>query len=200
MTGQVSILPPTSFEGILFVSACLLWVLSEVIGSGIVPRLRRGSDKIKRNDNGSALLIRVLVYVSVFIAILFAIKNIATLPGWVFYPGIALMVAGIFVRQWSIFILGRFFTPVVSVQKSQKVVDNGPYRFIRHPSYFGMLLTMIGTGLALQSWGGVLVILVMSGIAFGYRIHIEEKFLVSELGDDYIRYMKRTKRLIPFVF
>ncbi len=191
---------PTSFENILFGLACLLWVLSEAIGGGIIPRLRRGGDAIKRNDNGSALLIRVLVYVSVFIAILLAIKNIATLPGWVFYPGIVLMIAGIFVRQWSIFILGRFFTQVVSVQKSQKVVNNGPYRFIRHPAYSGMLLTMIGIGLALQSWGGVLVILVMSGIAFGYRIHVEEKFLVSELGDDYVRYMKRTKRLIPFVF
>lgn len=127
------------------------------------------------------------------------VKNIAMLPDWFFYPGIFLMVIGILVRQWAIIILGRSFTLAISVQKNQKVVDYGPYRFIRHPSYLGMFLTVIGIGVALRSWGGILVILVLFGLAIGYRIHIEEKFLVSELGDDYIQYMKRTKRLIPFV-
>src|SRR5271157_35620 len=190
---------PTSFENIIFGAACLLWVLSAVVGGGIIPWLRRSGGNVKKNDSGSVLLIRVLVYVSVFIAILLAIKNMAMLPNWFFYPGIVLMVIGIFLRQWSIFILGRFFTLTVGVQKNQKVVDYGPYRFIRHPSYLGLFMIMIGIGLALCSWGGVLVILAMSGLAFGYRIHIEEKVLVSELGDDYIQYMKRTKRLIPFV-
>jgi protein-S-isoprenylcysteine O-methyltransferase Ste14 len=190
---------PTSFENILFGLVCLLWILSEAIGGGIIPWLRRSGGDIKRKDSGSVLLIRVLVYVSVFIAILLAVKNIAMLPNWLFYPGIFLVVIGILVRQWAIFILGRFFTLTVSVQKNQKVVDYGPYRFIRHPSYLGLFIIMIGIGVALCSWGGILVILVMSGLAFGYRIHIEEKVLVSELGDDYIQYMKRTKRLIPFV-
>jgi protein-S-isoprenylcysteine O-methyltransferase Ste14 len=62
-----------------------------------------------------------------------------------------------------------------------------------------MFLTVIGIGVALRSWCGILVIIVILGLAIGYRIHIEEKFLVSDLGDDYIRYMKRTKKLIPFV-
>jgi protein-S-isoprenylcysteine O-methyltransferase Ste14 len=60
-------------------------------------------------------------------------------------------------------------------------------------------MTFIGIGVAIQSWGGILVILVLFGVAIGHRIHIEEKVMISELGDDYIRYMKRTKRLIPFV-
>ena len=164
------------------------------------PWLRRSGGDIKKKDSGSVLIIRVLVYVSVLIAILLTVKNIAMLPNWFFYPGIFLMVIGILVRLWAMFILGRFFTLTVSVQKDQKVVDHGPYRFIRHPAYLGLFMIMIGIGLALCSWGGVLVILVMSGLALGYRIHIEEKVLVSEIGDDYIRYMKRTKRLIPFVF
>jgi protein-S-isoprenylcysteine O-methyltransferase Ste14 len=109
------------------------------------------------------------------------------------------MAVGILVRQWSILVLGRFFTTTVSVQKNQKVVDYGPYRFIRHPSYLGMLMTFIGVGVALQTWGGILVILVLYGIAIGCRIRIEEKVMISELGDDYIQYMKLTKRLIPFI-
>jgi protein-S-isoprenylcysteine O-methyltransferase Ste14 len=58
---------------------------------------------------------------------------------------------------------------------------------------------LLGIGIALQSWGGVLAIVVVSGLAIGYRIYIEEKVMVLELGDDYVQYMKRTKRLIPFV-
>jgi protein-S-isoprenylcysteine O-methyltransferase Ste14 len=63
-----------------------------------------------------------------------------------------------------------------------------------------MSLIVIGIGVTLQSWVGILVILVIFGLALGYRIHVEEKFLVSELGDDYIQYMKKTKQLIPFRF
>ncbi len=191
---------PTSLENIIFGLACLLWILTEVIGGGIIPWLRRSGGNVKKKDSGSILLIRVLVYVSVIIAILFALNNIAMLPNWFFYPGIFLMIIGIIVRQWSIFILGRFFTLTVGVQKNHKVVDHGPYRYIRHPSYSGLFMIMIGIGLALCTWGGALAILVLSGLAFGYRMYVEEKVLVSELGDDYIQYMKRTKRLIPFVF
>ncbi len=139
------------------------------------------------------------MYVSVMIAIWFDLENIAMLPDWVFYPGIMIIVIGIIVRQWAIFVLGRFFTTTVSVQKSQKVIDHGPYRYIRHPSYLGIFLIIVGIGLALHTWGGILVLLVMNGIALGYRMHVEEKVLVSELGDDYVQYMKRTKRLIPFI-
>jgi protein-S-isoprenylcysteine O-methyltransferase Ste14 len=190
---------PSTFEFILFVSLILIWILSEAISGGIIPWLRRSGGKINRKDRGSNLLLRVSSYVSIFIAFVLAISNIAMLPDWFFYPGIFLMVIGILVRQWAMFTLGRFFTLTVGVQKSQKVVDYGPYRFIRHPSYSGMLMTAIGIGVALHTWGGILVILALLGLAIGYRILVEEKFLASELGDGYVQYMKRTKRLIPFV-
>jgi protein-S-isoprenylcysteine O-methyltransferase Ste14 len=193
-------LSPTSLEGTLLVSVLVLFVLSEHIGGGIIPWLRRSGGNIKRKDSGSKLLISGSLFVSIIIAIWFAENNIAILPDWLFYPGIFLMVMGILVRQWAIFILGRFFTTTVSVQKNQKVVDYGPYRYVRHPAYSGLLMVIIGLGAALQSWGGILVMLVIFGLAIGYRIQVEEKVLVSELGDDYIQYMKKTKRLVPSVF
>jgi protein-S-isoprenylcysteine O-methyltransferase Ste14 len=192
----------TGFEAVLFSLMIVLWILLEIVDSGIIPVLRRRGWAISRKDNRSSLsnnLLRLSLYVSIIIAMMLTIKNIAMLSGWFFWPGVFLMVIGILVRQWAIFTLGRFFTLNISVQKNQKVVDYGPYRFIRHPSYLGMFLTVIGIGIALRSWGGILVILVIFGLAIGYRIHVEEKFLVSELGDDYIQYMKKTKRLIPFV-
>jgi protein-S-isoprenylcysteine O-methyltransferase Ste14 len=189
----------TIFETILFVSLILLWNLLEIISVGIIPKLRGGGEAIKKKNNWSTLFLRVSAYVSVFSAILLAEFKIAMLPNGFFYPGIFLMVIGILVREWAIFTLGRFFSLTISVQKNQTVVDYGPYRFIRHPSYLGLFLTIIGIGVALQSWGGTLLILVIFGLSIGYRIHVEEKFLVSELGDDYIQYIKKTKRLIPFI-
>jgi protein-S-isoprenylcysteine O-methyltransferase Ste14 len=190
----------TSFETILLESLVLLWFLLEIIGGGIIPWLRRNGEAVKRKDSGSKLLVSAALFVSVYVAIMLINNNIAMLPGWFFYPGVFLMVAGLLLRQWAIFVLGRFFTTIVTVHKNQKVVDVGPYRYIRHPAYSGLLIFGIGLVVALQSWGGVLAILVILGLAIGYRIHVEEKVLVTELGDDYSQYMKKTKRLIPFVF
>lgn len=189
----------TNLETILFSLVVGLWVLSEVVGGAIIPMLRRRGGAIKRKDKGSKPLISISLYVSIIIAMILVLNNIAMLPDWFFYPGIFLVVIGILVRQWAIFVLGQYFTTIISVQKNQKVVDHGPYRFIRHPSYLGLFLTLLGIGIALRSWVGILVILVICCLAIGYRMHVEEKFLVTELGDDYIQYMKRTKRLIPFV-
>jgi protein-S-isoprenylcysteine O-methyltransferase Ste14 len=95
--------------------------------------------------------------------------------------------------------LGRFFSLTVRVAEDHRVVEKGPYRLVRHPSYTGVLITFIGLGLAVQSWGALLVLLGVFSAAFGYRMRVEEKTLLSELGDNYASYMKRTKRLIPYL-
>ncbi len=65
--------------------------------------------------------------------------------------------------------------------------------------YTGQIVSFIGLGLAMQSWAAILVVLVASGIRYGIRIRVEERLLVSKLGNNYVQYMKRTKRLIPFI-
>jgi protein-S-isoprenylcysteine O-methyltransferase Ste14 len=121
------------------------------------------------------------------------------LPDWLFYPGIILMLLGIAIRQWAIAVLGRFFSLNVQVVEDHRVVDKGPYRLIRHPAYTGLLITFIGISLAVQSLGALLVLLAVFTVSFGYRIRVEEKTLLSELGENYASYMKRTKRLIPYL-
>jgi protein-S-isoprenylcysteine O-methyltransferase Ste14 len=135
---------------------------------------------------------------SIIITFSFAASGVAMLPNWVFYPGIV-MVLGIVLRQWSIAVLGSFFSNMVGVQTGQKVADKGPYHLVRHPAYTGGLLTLVGLGLALQSWGAVLLLMLIFSLAYGYRIYIEERVLVSELGDEYVKYAKRTKRLVPYI-
>jgi len=190
---------PSSIAALVFYIMYLLLILSEVMGGVILPRLHRRGTEITKKDKGSSQLISLGNFVSVVIVFSFALSGTAMWPSWVYYPGILLMVLGIVLRQWSMAVLGSFFSGTVGVQEGQKVVDKGPYRLVRHPSYTGGLLIFVGMGLALQSWGAVLLIVLIFGLAFGYRIYVEEKVLVSEFGEEYVEYTKRTKRLIPYI-
>jgi protein-S-isoprenylcysteine O-methyltransferase Ste14 len=144
-----------------------------------------------------------LIFFSVFaaltIAFFFGYSGIGQLPDWAFYPGIVLIMVGVIVRQWAIAVLGRFFSLMVRVAEDHKVVDKGPYRLVRHPSYTGVLVTFVGLGLAVQSWAALVGLLLVFGLAYGYRMRVEEKTLSRELGPDYVGYMKRTKRLLPYL-
>jgi protein-S-isoprenylcysteine O-methyltransferase Ste14 len=184
---------------VLFDFAYFVWIASEIFGAMLIPRLRRRSATRVKRDRGSAALVMVTVFLSISIAFAFGYTGIGMLPDWVFYLGISLMFLGVLVRQYAIAILGRFFSLTVQIAEDHKVVDKGPYRLVRHPSYTGILITFIGLSLAVQSLGALLVLLAVFGISFGYRMHVEERTLTSELGQDYASYMRRTKRLIPFL-
>jgi len=191
----------TTTEIVLFGIAFFIWAASEIIGSIILPRIRhcRAGTKLERKDKNSALAVNLGIIASIYIAFGFSLVRVAVLPEWVFYPGIALMFGGMILRQWSIAILGGFFSVMVSVQEGQTIIRKGPYRFIRHPSYTGTLMTLTGIGLAVQSWGALLTLLIVSGIVYRYRISVEEKALVEQFGNEYVAYVHDTKKLIPFI-
>ncbi|MBA3607929.1 MAG: isoprenylcysteine carboxylmethyltransferase family protein [Chthoniobacterales bacterium] len=115
------------------------------------------------------------------------------------YAGVALFVAGLFLRWWAIITLGRFFTVDVSIEKDHEVVERGPFRLVRHPSYSGVLLALVGFALTLGNWAAWLVVLLPIALAFNYRMKVEEA-LSNALGSRYTDYMKRTKRLVPLVY
>lgn len=117
-----------------------------------------------------------------------------------FAAGLVLMVAGFGVRQWSILTLGRFFTIDVRVAQDQTVVDRGPYRWVRHPSYTGLVLFFVGVGLALGNWASLLVLAVLPTLGLLARIRSEERVLVASLGEDYRRYAAGRRRLFPGVW
>jgi protein-S-isoprenylcysteine O-methyltransferase Ste14 len=190
---------PTTTTASIFFVVYAVWLFSELVIGGIIPHSRRRGAPIRYEDKSSRPLISLTMFLSLVIAFLFASSGVASLPSGAFYLGIGLMMAGIVLRQWSIAVLGRYFSRTVGVQEGQAVVDRGPYRLVRHPAYTGSLLTMVGLGFVLQSWGAVLVLIAFFGVAFGYRIHVEEGVLTSKLGDEYVAYSKRTKRLIPYV-
>lgn len=120
--------------------------------------------------------------------------------GAVFYVGLALMGAGLALRAAAIAQLGRYFVPEVAIQPGQRVLDRGLYRYLRHPSYTGTFITIVGYALALGNWLSVAVMLVVPGLVYGWRMRVEEAALTEAFGDEYRAYMRRTKRLLPFIW
>ena len=114
--------------------------------------------------------------------------------------GVVLFVSGLLLRWWAIVTLGRFFTVDVTIEKDHELVERGPFRMVRHPSYTGVLLAFVGVALSLGNWAALLVILLPIGAVFIHRMNVEENALSGALGPQYTGYMRRTKRLIPFIY
>jgi protein-S-isoprenylcysteine O-methyltransferase Ste14 len=185
---------------VIFDTTYAVWIITELFGAALIPRLRQRGMTRANKDRGSRALVMSTAFLSIVVAFSFGYAGVGLLPDWAFYPGIFLILLGVLVRQVAIAVLGRFFSLEVSIAEDHKLVDNGPYRFIRHPSYAGILISFVGLGFAVQSLGALVVLLGLFSVSFGYRIRVEERTLLSALGQDYASYMKRTKRLIPFLF
>ncbi|MFG1785714.1 methyltransferase family protein [Rhodococcus oryzae] len=133
------------------------------------------------------------------ISLLVTSTVITTGAVWYFVAGLAIAAAGQGMRLRAVYELGAAFTFRVQVAPGQTVVDTGLYRWIRHPSYTGALICALGFTIAYTNWLAPLAVL---GLVLGYVVRIphEERTLAEGLGEPYRQYMRRTKRLIPFVF
>ena len=114
--------------------------------------------------------------------------------------GAVLALGGMALRVWSVATLGRYFTFVVRVTGDQPVIETGPYRLIRHPSYAGALLTAVGIGLSLRYALAPLIVALPAFVGFAVRMRIEEQALADGIGPAYRAYMAHTKRIIPFLY
>lgn len=186
---------------VLFYGLIVLWVGSEW---WLQWRRRAAAVGAQRRDRGSLRLISVLIYAGVFFAVLFSYKPLLQFaPTWrapLFWCGLLLMAAGIAFHWWAIKALAKFFTVDVAVHRDHKLVQDGPYRWLRHPSYTGSLATFFGMALVLGNGASLLCLMLPVIVAFGYRIRVEEQALRDAFPVDYPAYAARTKRLLPFIW
>jgi protein-S-isoprenylcysteine O-methyltransferase Ste14 len=117
-----------------------------------------------------------------------------------FIVGTVIVILGIALRQWSVLALGKFFTVQVQIRSDQTVVDTGPYRWVRHPSYTAIIMSFVGIGVALENWLSLLVLIVVPTIGLVVRIRVEEKALLASLGEPYRAFSVSRARLIPKVW
>ena len=182
---------------LLFNATLIVWLLAEVRQSR-----RRRHDAVDQ-DAGSRNVIRVTIVTAFFLA------GVASGVRWgrihaprteLFAVGIVLMWAGIGFRFWAFATLGRYFTFTVMTSADQPVVSSGPYRIVRHPSYAGALLALIGIAFVQGSWLSLAVNIVIPAVGMVNRIRVEESALVAALGEPYVAYAAGRKRLMPFVW
>lgn len=178
----------------LSVAAFTLGEFSQVL------RVRRGA--------ATADLRAELVFRAVFfVGILMLPTGRALVPGAVLGGGAGVFALGAIVgwlglllRWWSFLTLGSFFTTIVKTSPDQPVVERGPYRVLRHPSYTGLLLAVLGSGVMLGNWVATLCSVVLVLAALAYRLLGEERALAAALGDAYVTFARDRARLVPFVW
>lgn len=110
--------------------------------------------------------------------------------------GAALTFLGLLFTVWARICLGRNWSSVAAVKVDHELVTGGPYRWVRHPIYSGLLLAFVGTALAIGQWRGVLAV-VLSLIAIAQRILVEERFMREQFGNSYNTYAQRVRALVP---
>ena len=174
-----------------------LWAFSAEL------RFVGGARRRSRQDAGSTRVI----YLAGLIAVIGAFSMATGWPASMMAPrrlplylaGIACLIAGGLLRRHCFAMLGSRFTYVVQATPDQTVVEQGAYKYVRHPSYTAGLLLYGGIGLALGNWASLAFSVIPLALAYCYRIAVEERALVQTIGAPYSDYMKRTNRLIPYV-
>ena len=192
--------PGTALPNVFNVAFCI-WIFIETSVLVVTAfRGRRNPEEKTKSDRCSMLLIAIGVFLAVAVNPLLILCFRFVLPLPFFWAGIAFMALGLFLRVYSVWILGNSFTPTVQVASGQKIVQAGPYRCIRHPAYAGTILGIFGISVAFRSPLAILAALLILAAVYGYRIRIEEKVLEETFGPEYTEYETHTWRLVPYVW
>jgi protein-S-isoprenylcysteine O-methyltransferase Ste14 len=112
--------------------------------------------------------------------------------------GAALTFIGLAFSVWARFTLADNWSSDVQVKRGHELIVEGPYRWVRHPIYTGLILAFVGTALAVGEWRAVLGV-AFAALAFWRKLSIEEKAMRGEFGEAYVRYAERVPALIPFI-
>jgi protein-S-isoprenylcysteine O-methyltransferase Ste14 len=183
----------------IFTIIWICWFLSEILLNRLFRSKMKNSKELDRN---SLRLIWITIIVSISLGVFIEIHSPAPIArsNYIRYLGLLVIICGMIIRFSAIRTLGKFFTVDLAINKEHRLIRNGLYKYVRHPSYTGSLLSFLGLGLSLNNWISLVVIFIPVLLSFIYRINIEEKLLLANIGLKYEDYMKQTKRLIPWIY
>src|ERR1035438_2319180 len=182
---------------LLIISAC--WLISEVMF--IV--LRRSKNNSQDHDQGSNKWLNIVIYTSVVLAVSFSflgigiVRTAITIIPWV---GLCFIIVGLIIRWTAILTLRKFFTTNVVIQSDHRIIKTGLYRFVRHPSYSGSIISFCGLGFVFSNWISFVVLVIPITIAFLKRIQLEEQALSGAFGEEYTNYCKLSWALFPWIY
>ncbi|HOT45479.1 MAG TPA: isoprenylcysteine carboxylmethyltransferase family protein [Spirochaetota bacterium] len=176
---------------IVIIGLYAIWIVYEVKVSSV----DAGQDTVVR-DFGTRELYGLSQALTVFSALWF--EPVWTGPGPWHVIGLVIFIAGVCFRIWAIETLGKYYSHSVRKIDGHRIVDSGPYGFLRHPAYTGMITAHVGIAVFYFNYvaAAVLVLLLVPSIVI--RILVEEKTLMTV--DGYIEFAKTRKRIIPCVW
>ncbi|RXR06031.1 methyltransferase family protein [Pseudoxanthomonas composti] len=184
---------------LLFWIACAAWWAVEVF----IGRRRRSQDDPAR-DGGTLRMLWTVLYGAIIVSVALSVLGIGRWPPAARLPllwtGTALVAGGLAFRLWAIAVLGRQFTVDVGIQPGHALITAGPYRWLRHPSYTGVLACFYGLGLGLGSWTSLGVIALAATAAFARRMRVEEAVLAQAFGAAWEAHARRTWKVLPGVW
>jgi len=165
-------------------------------------RVKRKNSIVNRGDKGSIWFLFILISIGYFLSFRFGMTKIGRIYHWDFFftVGAILIIIGLIIRIYAINTLKQHFTYRVTKIENHELIETGLYKMIRHPGYLGQLFIFIGTAVSFSNWLSILSMVVAIFLGYSYRIKIEEKFMVEQMGQNYLDYQNRTKKLIPFVY
>ncbi|MCX6006526.1 MAG: isoprenylcysteine carboxylmethyltransferase family protein [Chloroflexi bacterium] len=179
-------------------AAELYYLISEII---MTSRTRQGTnDAFDRGTNRLVWILVVSAFIIAWLPVILDHGRLLVLGDWLTWVGVAIMISGIVFRQYAISVLGKFFTATVQIKKDHELIKAGPYRYIRHPSYLGILIISLGLGITLANWISLLVCIGLPVIGVMQRIKVEEKELERHFGKQYQDYKKNTWRIVPYIY
>lgn len=165
-------------------------------------RRKRKENIVYSGDKGSIWFLIILIGVGFFLSFSIGATRIGRIYHWdtFFVIGAILALVGLLIRRNSILTLRQHFTYTVTKLENHELIEAGLYKNIRHPGYLGQLFIFIGISTSLSNWLSVLFMIIPVFLGFYYRIRVEERFMVEQMGKKYQDYQKRTNRLIPGIY
>ena len=193
--GPGGAIPPHSTVSLVVDLTLAAWALLEL---GVRVRESVQGKGGRHRDRGTRILVALALGVSIGTAVAAPLAQSLPTLAPLLATGLVVMWLGLALRVWSIAALGGDFRTTVEVEPGQAVVSTGPYRWVRHPSYTGLLLIAAGLGVARSEWVSLAACVLLLLPALVRRIHVEEAELDHVLGDAYRNYQSNTTaRLIP---
>ena len=185
---------------IIWLTLCLFWAFAEIRLSH-KSRLDKGT--LMQSEQSSQKRIWFSVLMGLVLAFWF--NHLAWLPIPIAYVprqliALLLFAAGLSIRYRAIQQLGLFFTTDVTIQQQHRLITEGLYRRVRHPTYSGMLLALAAAGIAMGDFIALLTLTALSFCGIHSRIAIEEQMLEQAFGKAYREYCGRSWKLLPWLF
>jgi protein-S-isoprenylcysteine O-methyltransferase Ste14 len=175
-----------------------LWVLLAVLWLALAFRTKRTVER-----RGATVGVALVAYLAIVITNSYwhaswIHRLLWARSPWVGAIAVLLTGGGTVVAVWARVALGRNWSGVVTLKEDHQLIQSGPYRFVRHPIYSGILLMAVGSVLLYGEAYGI-VLLAFIGVVFGYKIRVEERLMSQQFPSQYLEYRRRVKAIVPFL-